>query len=106
VSWLVWWFQSNSSDTSGEFHPIEVPACAEGQSLPRYEVSHAGFLIVYVLSLFLVDFVPLCFPSLSLPAAEACTDEGLQHPCSFCYDLRKLYCIFSSLNKLGCTLSS
>ena len=76
MSWLLWWFQSNSSDTSGEFHPIEVPACAEGQSLPRYEVSHAWFLIVYVLSLFLVDFVPLCFPSLSLPAAEACTDEG------------------------------
>ena len=76
MSWLVWLFQSNSSDTSGEFHPIEVPACAEGQSLPRYEVSHAWFLIVYVLSLFLVDFVPLCFPSLSLPAAEACTDES------------------------------
>ena len=76
MSLLVWLFQSNSSDTSGELNPIEVPACDKGQFLPRYEVSHAWFLIVYVLSLFLVNFVPLCFPSLSLPAAEACTDEA------------------------------
>ena len=65
---LVWLFQSNSSDISGELNPIEVPACAKGQTLPRYEVLHAWFLIVYMLSLLLVDFVPLCFPSLSLPA--------------------------------------
>ena len=55
MSWLVWWFQSNSSDTSGKLNPIEVHARAEGQSLPRYEISHAWFLIVYMLSFFLVD---------------------------------------------------
>ena len=38
VSLLVWLFQSNSSDTSGELNPIEVPACDEAQCLPRYEV--------------------------------------------------------------------
>ena len=57
--------------TPGEFHPIEVPACAEGQSLPRYEVSHAWFLIVYMLSLFLVDFLPTL---LSQPLTPSCRD--------------------------------
>ena len=105
VSWLVWWFQSNSSDTSGEFHPIEVPACAEGQSLPRYEVSHAWFLIVYMLSLFLVDFLPTL---LSQPFTPSC--RGMHRwrsycPwCASCWQVCPSILVLSARTNVSCTV--
>ena len=61
---FVCFFQSDSSDTSGELNPVQVDTAAP---LPRYKLFCCS-LYRYICFGF-VHFVPVCFSSLSLPNA-------------------------------------